>query len=374
MIAGTLAHPPTTVAELIPPELAARLDSLDILSRKLLSGKLQGERRSKRRGRSVEFDDYREYVAGDDPRHIDWNVLARLDRFFIKIFQEEEDLALHLVLDTTASMNAGEPDACNKLLFAARLAAALGYIGLVNNNRVVLSIMGPGGLKQMEPLRGRRGSDRMTQFLLQNAFAVLNQTGVVGASSPADRRSETKSQVGIGDGDGGGGRNTRNGSTTPTDAFADAMKRISQSASGKGVLAVISDFLIPPPTGYEPGLRFLAAAAGGAASSRSSAGMMDVFLLQTLAPTELDPFANTDSAARDRILGDLRLLDAESSRHAEVTITPELVAHYRASVQAYIARLHAFATARGMTHQLVSTDASIATLVVDTLRRRGLLK
>lgn len=75
---------------LLDPAFMARLDQLDILSRKLLAGKLKGERRSKRRGQSVEFADYRDYVVGDDLRFIDWNIYARLDRLFLKLFLEEE--------------------------------------------------------------------------------------------------------------------------------------------------------------------------------------------------------------------------------------------------------------------------------------------
>src|SRR5690606_9722395 len=130
VLASTSTRLPRSVDELISSHLCARLDRIDVLSRKVFAGKLQGERRSKRRGQSVEFADYRPYVAGDDLRRIDWNALARLDKFFIRIFLEEVDLSLHLVLDASASMDAGEP---NKLIAAQRIAMALGYIGLVNN-------------------------------------------------------------------------------------------------------------------------------------------------------------------------------------------------------------------------------------------------
>ena len=107
MIVRTPDQKPKTLEDLIPPGLAATLDRLDLVSRKVFAGKLPGERRSKRRGRSVEFDDFRNYAPGDDLRHIDWNVYARLDRLFIKLFREEEDLALHVVVDVSASMQAG---------------------------------------------------------------------------------------------------------------------------------------------------------------------------------------------------------------------------------------------------------------------------
>src|ERR671919_1406755 len=87
----------------------SRLDQLDVMSRKLLSGKLKGERRSKRRGQSVEFADYRNYTIGDDLRFIDWNIYARLDKLFLKLFLEEEDLSLYILVDVSKSCDFGEP-------------------------------------------------------------------------------------------------------------------------------------------------------------------------------------------------------------------------------------------------------------------------
>src|SRR4029077_13038045 len=98
---------------------------------KLLAGKLKGERRSKRRGQSVEFADYRNYVVGDDLRFIDWNVYARLDRLFLKLFMEEEDLSLYIIMDVSKSCDFGDP---NKAMYLKRVAGPLGYIGRVQYN------------------------------------------------------------------------------------------------------------------------------------------------------------------------------------------------------------------------------------------------
>src|SRR3954468_145289 len=121
---------------LLTSEFMARLDQLDVMSRKLLAGKMKGERRSKRRGQSVEFADYRNYVIGDDLRFIDWNIYARLDRLFLKLFLEEEDLAVHVLVDVSKSCDFGDP---NKAIYMKKVAAALGYVGLVNYNRVRIS-------------------------------------------------------------------------------------------------------------------------------------------------------------------------------------------------------------------------------------------
>ncbi|MFK7885091.1 MAG: DUF58 domain-containing protein, partial [Phycisphaerales bacterium] len=96
--------------ELLDPKLIARLSQLDLSSNKIFAGKLKGERRSKKRGESVEFADHRPYSTGDDLRHIDWNIFARLDNLFMKMFLEEEDLSLHIVIDASASGDCGEPN------------------------------------------------------------------------------------------------------------------------------------------------------------------------------------------------------------------------------------------------------------------------
>src|SRR3954447_19571452 len=88
---------------LLDSTFMSRLDQLDVLSRKILAGKMKGERRSKQRGQSVEFADYRNYVVGDDLRFIDWSIYARLDKLFLKLFLEEEDLALYVLVDMSKS-------------------------------------------------------------------------------------------------------------------------------------------------------------------------------------------------------------------------------------------------------------------------------
>jgi uncharacterized protein (DUF58 family) len=135
------------LTDLLDPDFMARLDSLDVLSRKILQGKLQGERRSKRRGQSVEFADHRPYVVGDDLRFVDWNIYGRLDQLFLKLFLEEQDLTVHIAMDASASMSFGEP---SKELFIKKLTAALGYV-----------IKG-----QLPNMRGRNYLSQMAEFLL----------------------------------------------------------------------------------------------------------------------------------------------------------------------------------------------------------------
>src|SRR5262247_4208490 len=99
----------TTDSKLLPPDLMAQLERLELVSRKVFRGRMKGERRSKRKGQSVEFADFRSYVPGDDLRFIDWNTYARLDRLFLKLFLEEEDLHFYALIDSSASMDFGTP-------------------------------------------------------------------------------------------------------------------------------------------------------------------------------------------------------------------------------------------------------------------------
>jgi uncharacterized protein (DUF58 family) len=338
VLASPATHRPTSIEELLPAQLAAALDSVDIASRRVFPGKLQGERRSKARGRSVEFEDYRQYVAGDDLRHIDWNVFARLDRFFIKIFQEEQDLAVHLVLDASASMDAGNP---NKLLFAQRVMMALGYAALAGNNRVAAWIFGGGssssassGLRAMQPVRGKRAGQQLGRFILDQTWptSVMRE----GASQSAEKLA--------------GGE------------FTHALKMIARSRTGRGVVVVLSDLLIPG--GYAEGLTMLA---GGGSTP------WDVVLLQVLSPGELDPMSETDGHGGKIVLGDLRLTDVETGRVAEVTVTQELVKGYLSRLETYQRRLAEFAAQRGMTHLVVRSNADVGRLVMDELRKKGVV-
>src|SRR5271165_5806915 len=127
--------PDTASQPLLDPKFLTKLEQLELVSRKIFLGRMKGERRSKRKGQSVEFADYRNYVIGDDLRFLDWNLYARLDRLFIRLFMEEEDLHFHVLLDNSLSMDFGTP---TKLHYAKQIAAALSFIGLVNMDRVIV--------------------------------------------------------------------------------------------------------------------------------------------------------------------------------------------------------------------------------------------
>lgn len=152
----------TSAAALLDPAFLRRLDTLGLRSRKVYRGILRGERRSPRLGRGVEFADYRSYQIGDDFRYVDWNIYSRLDRLFIKLFSEEEDINVHLLVDGSRSMGWGSP---SKLEYAARLAAAIGYVGLRNLDRVGAVAFSDGPHAVLPLQRGRGHAVRLFEFL-----------------------------------------------------------------------------------------------------------------------------------------------------------------------------------------------------------------
>lgn len=224
---------------LLSSDFMARLDQLDVMSRKILAGKMKGERRSKRRGQSVEFADFRNYVIGDDLRFIDWNIYARLERLFLKLFLEEEDLALYVLVDVSRSVDYGEP---NKAFYMKQVAAALGYVGLVNYNRVTIAAMSDGIVAETGSMRGRRNVARMIDF--------IEKLEPRGASH-----------------------------------FAETCKRFALAHRQKGVLVILSDFFMKE--GFEPGLKYVAS------------GRYDLFCVQCLSPQEIEPDLQGDLKLTD---------------------------------------------------------------------------
>jgi uncharacterized protein (DUF58 family) len=256
-----------------------QLERLLLLMKSPVRGGLKGGRRSVKRGQSVEFADYRDYSLGDDLRQLDWNVYARLERLFVKLFVEEEDVTVTFLIDASASMAAGRPP---KLLFAKRAAAALGYIGLASEDRVAVSVLG-GRLARRQP--SLRGSGRVFR-LLTNLSAIV----------PADG---------------------------PTDLLATA-RRAAAMLTGRGVLVLISDLLDPNAE------RVVRELAGTSA---------ELIVLHVLSPDELDPKLEGDIRLVDSETGDgvdvtvdLATIDGYKARLAAwQTGFAELAAKRRAS-------------------------------------------
>jgi uncharacterized protein (DUF58 family) len=147
---------------LLEKEFLKRLERLEIAARRVRRGVRRGERLSRRRGSSVEFADHRPYALGDDLRFLDWSILGRLDRLMVKLFQDEEDLAVHLVVDVSASMAYGEP---SKAEYGLRVAAAVGYVALAGQCRVRPSVLrAPDRIETTGYLRGLNSATRLLDF------------------------------------------------------------------------------------------------------------------------------------------------------------------------------------------------------------------
>lgn len=221
-----------------------QLERLKVMMRAPVRGGLKGGRRSVKRGQSVEFADFRDYALGDDLRQLDWNVLARLEKLFIKLYVEEEDVTIHFLLDASASMASGHP---SKLLFAKRATAALGYIGLASEDRVAITSLG-----------GRAGR---RQVALRGSGRVFRLLSALSSIEAADG---------------------------PTDLMA-AARHAGAQLTGRGVIVLLSDLL---DAGADRVIRELAATGS------------ELIVLHLLSPQELDPALEGDLRLVDVETGD----------------------------------------------------------------------
>ena len=175
---------------LFDESILRKLNQLTLIASRVRAGSIKGERRSSRRGSSVEFVDYRDYTPGDDLRRLDWNIYARLDRPFIKLLEEEEDLAVHILLDGSQSMNWGE-DETHKFKYAQRLAAGLGAVALAAGDLLTIGLLQAGKVTaEFGPTRGQVSLTRLFHFLEElNPAGETNLNAAIQDYSVRPRRS-----------------------------------------------------------------------------------------------------------------------------------------------------------------------------------------
>jgi len=305
---------------LLTPELLRRLEQFQLLAARRAKSSAKGERRSRARGQSVEFADYRNYVHGDDFRYLDWNLYGRLERLFLKLYEEERELPVRIFLDASESMTFGEP---RKFDFARQVAAAIGYVALSGFDRVSVIPFPPldsasaAARENAQPaninlelaargaLRSVRGKKSALQFF-QNLSALT-------AGGPADLNA--------------------------------ALRRGALEARQAGVAVVLSDFL--DPAGYEPGLTALIGRG------------FQVDIVQILSPEELSPTT----------FGDLRLVDSETGFNQDVTFGRYRIKAYRQTVQNYLQRLREFCQSRGINFFTASSNTALEELLLKQLRQ-----
>ena len=301
---------------LLTPELLRRLEQFQLLAARRSKSSAKGERRSKARGQSVEFADYRNYVPGDDFRYLDWNLYGRLDKLFLKLYEEERELPVRVFLDASESMTFGTPP---KFDFARQIAAAAGYVALCGFDRVTVHIF-----PELNP--AIQGVDPAVLSAELAARGGLRAVRGRKSSMPFFQNLSQLTARGAGD-------------------LNEGLRRGALASRQTGVALVLSDFL--DPAGYETGLNALVGRG------------FQVNVVQILAPEELNP----------PTYGDLRLVDSETGGLQEVTFGKYRLKAYRQTVQNFCQRLREFCQSRGMSFFSVSSDTSLEQLLLKQLRQ-----
>lgn len=300
---------------LLTPELLRRLEQFQLLAARRAKSSAKGERRSRARGQSVEFADYRTYVHGDDFRYLDWNLYGRLERLFLKLYEEERELPVRIFLDASESMTFGEP---RKFDFARQVAAAIGYVALSGFDRVSV-VPFPDLVNGAESDPAARTVELAARGALRSvrgkksAIQFFRNLGALTAGGPAN--------------------------------LNQALRRGALQARHAGLAVVLSDFL--DPEGYESGLAALLGRG------------FQVDLVQILAPDELSPTT----------FGDLNLVDSETGAHQEVTFGRFRLKAYRQTVQNFMQRLREYCQARGINFFTASSNTDLQELLLKQLRK-----
>lgn len=281
-----------------------RVERLSILNRQAIRGPSAGPRNSPRHGASVEFADFRNYVAGDDFRRVDWKAFARLDRLFLRLYRAEDLAAVTIFLDHSQSMHFGEP---SKALTAGRLVAILAYISLHNYDTVAVAGWG----------------DRIDRFLPA-------QSG--NAAIPAVWRAIAE---------------LVDAPVPATDV--SCLRSYGAYRRGPGLAIVISDFM--SDSDWRVGLRSLRAAG------------QEVTAIQVLAPEEVEP----------TVRGDWKLVDSETGRETEVTMSPYVLRTYQDALERHVAALSDFCRKEGSGFLQLRSDVDLAGTVLTDLQAVGVL-
>ncbi|MEM7700274.1 MAG: DUF58 domain-containing protein [Verrucomicrobiota bacterium] len=177
----------------LSPEDIRKLQTFEFAPKALVEGYLAGRHRSRARGSSVEFHEYREYAPGDDLKLIDWRVFARSDRHFLRTFEQETNLECHIFLDSSASMGFEGGAPLSKLDYASFFAAALSYLVIRYGDRVSLQTFDaeireffpPGSTPShlnriLSALEGNQpGSETSLATALTRAVPLINRKGIL---------------------------------------------------------------------------------------------------------------------------------------------------------------------------------------------------
>ncbi len=297
-------------ASLLDPAFLRKLERLRIQARRAFPGTIRGERRSTRKGSSVEFSDFRKYEAGDDFRHVDWNIYARLERLVLRQFVEEEDVRIDILIDQSRSMQFGEPQ--TKFDFARRAAAALAFLAASSLDRFGVTVFDAAVRKRLRPFRGRGHLLSVISFL--ENLAESEDARIEEERSPGD------------------GTN-----------LSGVLRAYQKVGLRPGILFVISDFL--DTSDFRAEMKLLAHRG------------FDLNLIQVLTPEEITP----------EIGGDLLLVDSETGEQRELTANERAMAAYRKALASFTTELEAFSRRTGIGYAQLTVDQAFEDLLLKNL-------
>lgn len=232
--------------DLFDDDFQRKLDYLALVSRRVFAGRMRAERRTKKTGSGVEFADHRDYQPGDDFRYLDWNIYQRFDRLLLRLYEEEEDLAIYFILDASASMAFGDGE---KLRYGKRVCAALAYVGLANLDRVSICTTSDQVMERMPQTRGKARIFKVFRFL---------------------KSAKPEGQTDLG----------------------DAIKTFVAQNKRRGLVVLVSDLY--DPHGFEKGINVL------------RYNKFDPFVVHVVDPKESKPKLNGDVLLYDCETGDER--------------------------------------------------------------------
>lgn len=243
--------------EIFDEDTLRKLERLTLIADQVRVGVMKGDRRSHKHGSSTEFADYRNYERGDDLRRLDWNIFARLERPFVKLLEDEEELAVHILIDTSASMDWPENRPHNKYHYSLKLAAALGHIALSSGDLLSIKTLGDSG-QIWGPFRGQRNSLYLFQYLDQQTSGGLTNLN-------------------------------------------QSLKDYARWAKRPGFLFLISDLF--SPEGHWPGINALLARG------------YEISIIQILSPDEIDPQFEGDLRLVDSETGKTEEVSFDAGTH-----------------------------------------------------------
>jgi uncharacterized protein (DUF58 family) len=296
-----------------------KLEYLHIVAKKVFTGRLRAERRSRKTGAGIEFADHRQYTPGDDLRYLDWAVYGRMDRLLLRLFEEEEDLYIYILVDRSESMRLGasgdgsplvvpgRDGRIAKLGYASQVAAALAYVGLSNLDRVALYAFAEGMQDQLPAARGKG-----------RIFKVFDFLSGLSPSGQTDLRASISE-------------------------FVHKTRR-------RGVAVVLSDFY--DMAGYEEALNLL------------RYHRFEPAVIQIVDPREAQP----------ALRGDLELADMETGERRVVTLTDSMCAAYARAHAEYCQTLESYCDSRGIGYLRANTDVPFEDLMLRVLREGGFLR